>query len=98
LEDDFESHPATFARDLASLLQTPEAKGIRGLVIARFQQTSRMTRDLLALIVAKQSVLAGLPVLANADFGHTSPIFTFPIGGQAEVTVGESSTLRIIRH
>ncbi|UKA63967.1 LD-carboxypeptidase [Arthrobacter sp. FW306-04-A] len=98
LEDDFESHPATFARDLASLLQTPEAKGIRGLVIGRFQQASRMTRDLLALIAAKQSVLAGLPVLANADFGHTSPIFTFPIGGQAEVTVGESSTSRITRH
>lgn len=98
LEDDFESHPATFARDLASLLQTPEAKGIRGLILGRFQQASRMTRDLLALIVAKQSVLAGLPVLANADFGHTSPILTFPIGGQAEVTVGESSTLRIIRH
>ena len=98
LEDDFESHPATFARDLASLLQTPEAKGIRGLVIGRFQQASRMTRELLALIVAKHSVLAGLPVLANADFGHTSPIVTFPIGGEAEVTVGESSSLRITRH
>jgi muramoyltetrapeptide carboxypeptidase len=72
LEDDFESHPATFARDLASLLQTPEARGIRGLVIARFQQASRMTRDLLASIVSKQSILDGLPVLANADFGHTS--------------------------
>ncbi|MGM7775185.1 S66 family peptidase [Arthrobacter sp. KNU-44] len=98
LEDDFESHPATFARDLASLLQTPEAAGIRGLVIGRFQRASRMTRELLALIVAKQSVLAGLPVLANADFGHTSPIFTFPIGGDAEVSVGESSALRITRH
>ncbi len=98
LEDDFESHPATFARDLASILQTPGAKGIRGLVIGRFQQASRMTRELLALIVAKQSVLAGLPVLANVDFGHTSPILTFPIGGEAEVMVGESSTLRITRH
>ncbi|MGO4582986.1 hypothetical protein AB4Z38_03725 [Arthrobacter sp. 2RAF6] len=98
LEDDFESHPATFARDLASLLQTPEAAGIRGLVIGRFQEASRMTRELLALIVAKQPVLVGLPVLANADFGHTSPIFTFPIGGEAEVSVGDSSALRITRH
>jgi muramoyltetrapeptide carboxypeptidase LdcA involved in peptidoglycan recycling len=40
----------------------------------------------------------GLPVLANADFGHTSPILTFPVGGEAEVTVGESSSLRITRH
>ncbi|MFF2297824.1 S66 peptidase family protein [Arthrobacter sp. NPDC058127] len=98
VEDDFESHPATFARELASLLQMPGASGIRGLVIGRFQQASRMTRDLLALIVAKHSVLSGLPVLANVDFGHTSPIFTFPIGGDAGVSVGESSTLRITRH
>ncbi|WP_284980977.1 S66 peptidase family protein [Arthrobacter sp. efr-133-TYG-118] len=98
VEDDFESHPATFARDLASLLQTPGAEGIRGLVIGRFQQASRMTRELLALIVAKHPVLAGLPVLANADFGHTSPMLTFPIGGEAEVLVGESSSLRITRH
>ncbi|MEV8146789.1 hypothetical protein AB0O52_01420 [Arthrobacter sp. NPDC080073] len=27
----------------------------------------------------------GLPVLANADFGHTSPMLSFPIGGEAEV-------------
>lgn len=98
LEDDFESHPATFARDLASLLQMPGAEGIRGLAIGRFQQASRMSRDLLALIVAKQPALAGLPVLANADFGHTSPMLTFPIGGEAEVSVGGSSALRITRH
>lgn len=98
LEDDFESHPATFARDLASLLQTPSASGVRGVVIGRFQQASRMSRELLASIVSKQSVLAGLPVLANADFGHTSPILTFPVGGEAELVVGESSTLRLTRH
>jgi len=26
--------------------------------------------------------LAGLPVLANVDIGHTSPMATLPIGGQ----------------
>ncbi len=25
--------------------------------------------------------LKGIPIIANADFGHTTPIFTFPIGG-----------------
>jgi muramoyltetrapeptide carboxypeptidase len=33
------------------------------------------------------------------DFGHTSPLLTFPVGGTAEVAVGEAdSTLTITRH
>jgi muramoyltetrapeptide carboxypeptidase LdcA involved in peptidoglycan recycling len=95
LEDDYESHPATFARDLTSLLQLPDAGGITGLVIGRFQQASRMTRDLLQQIVSTQSALVGLPVLANADFGHTQPQITLPIGGRAALTVGPTSTLHI---
>jgi len=96
LEDDYESHPATFARDLTSLLQVPDAGGITGLVIGRFQQASRMTRDLLQQIVRTQPVLTGLPVLANADFGHTQPQITLPIGGRSDLTVGATNRLRII--
>ncbi|MHA7268722.1 S66 family peptidase [Arthrobacter sp. HLT1-20] len=95
VEDDYESHPATFARDLTSLLQVPDASGITGLVIGRFQQASRMTRELLDQIIRTQPGLNGVPVLANADFGHTSPLMTLPIGGQAELTVGPSNRLRI---
>ncbi|MGY2744019.1 S66 family peptidase [Arthrobacter sp. UYCu723] len=95
LEDDYESHPATFARDLTSLLQVPDAAGITGLVIGRFQQASRMTRVLLRQIVRTQPALTGLPVLANADFGHTQPQITLPIGGRSELTVGATNTLRI---
>lgn len=95
VEDDYESHPATFARDLTSLLQLPDAKGIEGLVIGRFQQASHMTRDLLEHIVGNQPVLDGLPVLANADFGHTQPQFTFPVGGLAELSIGPVNSLRL---
>ncbi|MBT2532940.1 LD-carboxypeptidase [Arthrobacter sp. ISL-48] len=95
LEDDYESHPATFARDLTSLLQVPDARGITGLVIGRFQRASQMTRDLLDQIVRTQPVLSGLPVLANADFGHTQPQITLPIGGRAELTVGPTNRIRI---
>lgn len=82
VEDDFESQPAHFARQLTSLLQLPAAAGIRGLVVGRFQRASHLTRPLLEEIVARQPVLAGLPVLANVDVGHTSPFATLPIGGQ----------------
>lgn len=95
LEDDYESHPSTFARDLTSLLQVPDAKGVTGLVIGRFQQASRMSRELLQQIINNQSGLKGLPVLANADFGHTSPQMTLPIGGQAELTIGQNTKLHL---
>jgi muramoyltetrapeptide carboxypeptidase len=100
LEDDYESHPATFSRNLTSLLQQPGAGGVRGLAIGRFQTATRMTRDLLEHIVAVQPALAGVPVLAGIDFGHTNPMATFPIGGLAELTVAEDgpSRLTLRRH
>jgi muramoyltetrapeptide carboxypeptidase LdcA involved in peptidoglycan recycling len=98
VEDDELVDPATFARDLTSLLQQPDAAGIRGLVIGRFQRVSAMTRDLVEQIVARQPVLAGLPVLANVDFGHTSPLATLPIGGQVEVVASAEPRLRVLEH
>ena len=86
IEDDFESQPPTFARNLTSLLQLPGAAGLRGLVIGRFQRDSNMTRSLLEQIIAGQPGLAGLPVLANVDIGHTNPIATVPLGGQAAIS------------
>jgi muramoyltetrapeptide carboxypeptidase len=35
IEDDFESQPHAFVRNLTSLLQLPDAAGVRGLVIGR---------------------------------------------------------------
>jgi muramoyltetrapeptide carboxypeptidase LdcA involved in peptidoglycan recycling len=86
VEDDDESHPANFARNLTSLLQLPGAAAIRGLVVGRFQRATNMTRPLLEQIIARQPQLAGLPVLANIDAGHTSPMATLPIGGQVTMS------------
>lgn len=98
VEDDQLSDPAMFARDLTSLLQQPDAAGIRGLIIGRFQQASGMTRDLLEEILQRQKPLIGLPVMANVDFGHTSPIATLPIGGQVELGTGDAAHIRIRQH
>lgn len=88
VEDDAESLPWDFARDLTSLLQLPDAAGIQGLVVGRFQRDSAVSRQHLEQIVANQPALTGLPVLANADFGHTSPLLTLPVGGDAVLDVG----------
>jgi muramoyltetrapeptide carboxypeptidase len=95
VEDDYLSDAKEFARNLTSLLQLPDASGVQGLVIGRFQETSRVTRSLLEQIIDRQPCLAGLPVLANVDFGHTSPHITFPIGGRAAFVVGAGNSLHI---
>jgi muramoyltetrapeptide carboxypeptidase len=100
VEDDAESRPHHFDRDLTSLLQQRDAAGISGLVIGRFQKASGMTRGLLDAIVRSKPALAGLPVVANVDFGHTDPLITLPIGGTVEVlaTGDAGSRIRITRH
>jgi len=95
VEDDYLSDAKEFARNLTSLLQLPDASGVRGLVIGRFQEASQVTRSLLEQIIARQDRLAGLPVLANVDFGHTNQHITFPIGGRAALAVGDITSLRI---
>lgn len=83
VEDDLESTPSTFDRDLASLTQQPGFGGVVGLLIGRFQGGFEMTRGKLQKIVETNSLLDGLPILANMDFGHTNPLLTLPVGGQA---------------
>ncbi|MDI3236072.1 LD-carboxypeptidase [Exiguobacterium antarcticum] len=91
LEDDYEVHPATFARDFASLMAQPGADSIRGIVFGRFQLTTRMTDEHLQYLVQLYPSLSSIPVIAGADFGHTMPLFTFPIGGTAQIEDGKIS-------
>jgi muramoyltetrapeptide carboxypeptidase len=43
--------------------------------------------------------LDGIPVIANADFGHTTPQFTFPVGGQGRLMAMEGNAqLEVVEH
>ena len=99
VEDDDQVKPWDFDRDLVSLLQQPGFSGVRALVIGRFQRATAMTRELLTQIVATKPELHDIPVIANVDFGHTTPTITFPIGGSVHVGAdGSASHLRLIEH
>ncbi len=37
-----------------------------------------------------------MPVIANLDFGHTDPKFTYLVGGRAAVEAGDISTIRFL--
>ncbi|MEH7436683.1 S66 peptidase family protein [Neobacillus drentensis] len=83
IEDDELTIPETFARDLTSLLQV--AGNIKALVVGRFQRVSKVTEEQLLFILDKHPMLKEIPVLYDVNFGHTQPIFTFPIGGEVEI-------------
>ncbi|MDN6065446.1 MAG: LD-carboxypeptidase, partial [Lactococcus lactis] len=71
-------------RELAHFLQIyPD---IAGLVIGRFPKEEGMTEEILHFILDKYPHLKTIPVVYDVDFGHTQPIFTFPLGGQAEIS------------
>lgn len=98
IEDDEESHPVNFDRDLLSLIQQPNFDKVKGLVIGRFQKNSKFTDDLLVKILESKKQLKHLPILANADFGHTTPMITFPIGGRISFTSGKESSITLLTH
>ncbi|MFY9484692.1 MAG: S66 peptidase family protein [Patescibacteria group bacterium] len=99
LEDDEESMPYHFDRDLQSIIHLPDFPKVKGLVIGRFQKASKMNSELLTKIIKTKKELDSIPVLAYVDFGHTSPMITFPIGGKLEMQASESSSiLRVVKH
>ncbi len=98
LEDDEESKPHAFDRDLQSLIHLPEFGGVRGIVIGRFQKASEMTDDKLKKIIQTKSELKNIPVIANVDFGHTDPKITFPVGCEVRIMSDNNPKITIIKH
>ena len=91
LEDDEESKAVHFDRDLQSLIHQLSFKSVKGIVIGRFQKTSNVTKEKLVKIIKSKAELKNIPVIANVDFGHTSPIITFPIGGEVRMDTKKKS-------
>lgn len=80
-EDTAGSDGKTFLRNLQALAYQPDFGNVKGLVIGRFQKGSQIGREELQYIVDSIPQLRGLPIVANVDFGHTTPMLTLPIGG-----------------
>ncbi|HRH93285.1 MAG TPA: LD-carboxypeptidase, partial [Candidatus Peribacteria bacterium] len=104
VEDDHETHPRTFDRDLTSLTQQPWFGSVRGVLFGRFQTTAvntrfgPVTKKHLLGTIANNRHLRGLPVIANVDFGHTQPMLTLPIGGTLRMHAGAQSRIEILEH
>ncbi|HSM58195.1 MAG TPA: S66 peptidase family protein [Candidatus Sulfomarinibacteraceae bacterium] len=92
-EEDDEATPAHFDRLLQAVIHQPGFADVQGLIIGRFQRATQMRDDQLPHIVRSKPELARMPIVAQASFGHTTPQFTFPIGGKGELVV-EGNTVR----
>jgi muramoyltetrapeptide carboxypeptidase len=99
LEDDEEVRPEHFDRTLQSLTHQPGFEGVRAILFGRFQRASNMDIEILKEILHAKPELDGLPIVANASFGHTTPAFTFPIGGKGRLRAhGGEVSFRIETH
>jgi len=99
IEDDYLVDGHQFDRYLQALLHQPGAKHIQALLIGRFQIASQISTDLLCHIINTKKLLRNIPIVANVNFGHVSPIFTFPIGGECELYADKQTTqLNILKH
>lgn len=99
LEEDAEINPQLFDRQLQSLIHQCDFKGVKGILIGRFQKETKMTRELLEKIINTKSELQNLPIIANVDFGHTTPLATLPVGGSMEIIATANKVkIRIIEH
>lgn len=90
---------AHFDRLFESLLMQKGADKLEGVILGRFQSSANITEDALRTLIASKPILQGLPVIANVDFGHTTPRITLPIGGHVQLRVSNTKQqIRIGEH
>ena len=75
-----------FDRNLESLLQSKNSN-IKGIVFGRFELCSNMTIEKLKTLIKQKEKLKNIPIVFGADFGHTNPMFTIPIGGTCTLDI-----------
>ena len=90
VEDTGDVGIAGFTRCFQALLQQPDFANVKAVLIGRFQKKSAVTREQLEFMVERfRPYLKGKPVIANLDFGHSTPLLTIPVGGTAEIDGGK---------
>jgi muramoyltetrapeptide carboxypeptidase len=99
IEDDSLSKEYTlhgFSRNLESILQLPNARqNLRGVLIGRFEAASKVESDELSKVLLAKN-LDNIPIIANLDFGHTTPLATLPIGGNINLTANNNGVTIVI--
>ena len=85
VEDTEGSDILAFERNLQALIYQPDFANVSGILIGRFQKGSKVSREQLEYIVSTKRELKNLPIWANLDFGHSTPLLTIPVGGTGKI-------------
>lgn len=96
LEHYAEESEFLFNRGLQSLIYQKNFDQIKGIVIGKFQKGNNMTKELLTAMIKSKPELTHIPVIANVNFGHTTPIITFPIGGTSSLSFLQENQVQIV--
>jgi len=99
IEENGEIRPRSFDRLLQSLIHQKGFEKVEALLIGRFTQTSQISNDILIKIIRNHPELSSIPIVANLNFGHTYPQFTFPIGGTGKISAKNGNVIfEILNH
>jgi muramoyltetrapeptide carboxypeptidase len=96
LEIDAEDQGVHLESYLRALINQPGFAGVRGIVFGRFQRQSQVDLDQLTKIVRRAPELDRMPIVAEANLGHTTPFFTFPIGGVGSISARDGAVILTI--
>lgn len=86
-----------FDRNFQSLLQTCGTEKIKGVVFGRFDDSCKMSADVIKRIISGK-LPKNIPVMFDVDFGHVFPMITFPIGGRVRMEASANPIIEIINH
>ena len=86
-----------FDRNLESLMQLKQFSKVKGIVFGRAEENSEMTVEKWKLMLSNKQGLDKIPLIINANIGHTTPIFTFPIGGRCKISANKSKCEIVIK-
>ena len=90
-------YPVEFDRMLQAIIHQPGFNNVKGVVLGRAEKSSDMNHEKWTMLIKNKPELKDIPVIADLDFGHTTPIFTFPIGGTAKLKANNEDIKLILR-
>lgn len=86
-----------FDRNLQSLMHMPEFKTVKAIVLGRSQKATNMNKEKWIKLIKNKPELKNIPIIGGADFGHSTPIFTFPVGGYAKLEAKDNDIKLLIK-
>ena len=85
IEDDFETNLSTFDRILFNLTEAIGRDRIKAILLGRFETQSNISQEDIKSLFKHRHYFSEVPIVANLDFGHTTPMLSLPYGGKAEI-------------